>query len=59
MVSRIPMHTAYKRLGFDMKDYPVARAKFENEITIPLHTKLTNDDVSYVIRQYTDFLSGF
>lgn len=55
----LPMHTAYKRLGFDIKDYPVARAKFENEITIPLHTKLTDDDVANVIRQYTDALSGF
>ena len=45
----LPMHTAYKNLGFDIKDYPNAYAMFENEITLPLHTCLTDEDVDYVI----------
>lgn len=45
----LPMMTAYKNMGFDIKDYPNAHAYFENEITLPLHTKLTNEDVEYVI----------
>lgn len=45
----LPMHTAYKNLGFDIKDYPNAFAQFENEVTLPLNTKMTVDDVEYVI----------
>jgi dTDP-4-amino-4,6-dideoxygalactose transaminase len=45
----LPMMTAYKALGFDIKDYPNAYQYFENEITLPLHTKLTDDDVEYVV----------
>ncbi|MBQ9086073.1 MAG: DegT/DnrJ/EryC1/StrS family aminotransferase [Clostridia bacterium] len=48
----LPMHTAYKRLGFDIEDYPNAYARFANEITLPLHTCLKNDEVEYVIEQY-------
>lgn len=48
----LPMMTAYKNLGFDIKDYPNAYARFENEITLPLHTKLTDEEVEYVIEQY-------
>lgn len=48
----LPMLTAYKNLGFDVKDYPNAFAHFENEITLPLHTRLTDEDVEYVARQY-------
>lgn len=48
----IPLFTAYKKLGFDIKDYPVSYAKFENEITLPLHTKLTDEEVEYVIDCY-------
>lgn len=44
----LPLHTAYKKLGFDINDYPNAKAKFENEITLPLNTKMTMDDVNYV-----------
>lgn len=44
----LPMHTAYKNLGFDIKDFPVAYAKYANEITLPLHTLLGDDDVEYV-----------
>ena len=48
----LPMHTAYKRLGFDIKDYPNAFAQFENEITLPLHTCLTDEEVDYIIDNY-------
>ena len=45
----LPMHTAYKKLGFDIKDYPNAYEHFANEITLPLHTCLTDEEVDYVI----------
>lgn len=45
----LPMLSAYKNLGFDIKDYPNAREMYENEITLPLHTKLTNAEIAYVI----------
>ena len=49
----LPMMTAYKNLGFDIKDYPNAYRMFENEITLPLHTCLTDDEVNYVIDTFT------
>lgn len=55
----LPMHTAYKNLGFDIKDYPNAYAQFANEITMPLHTSLTDDDVAYVAEQYADVLKEY
>ena len=55
----LPMHTAYKNLGFDITDYPNAYAHFANEITLPLHTCLTDEDVDYVIKQYTDVLKEY
>ncbi|RGH38586.1 DegT/DnrJ/EryC1/StrS family aminotransferase [Firmicutes bacterium OM07-11] len=48
----LPMMTAYKNLGFDIKDYPNAYKRFENEITLPLHTRLKDEEVEYVIEQY-------
>ena len=45
----LPMHTAYRNLGFDIADYPNAYAYFANEITLPLHTSLTDEDVAYLI----------
>lgn len=45
----LPMFTAYKNMGFDIKDYPNSYNMYKNEITLPLHTLLTNDDVEYVI----------
>lgn len=45
----LPMHTAYKKLGFDINDYPNAYTMFENEITLPLNTCLTDEQVQYVI----------
>lgn len=55
----LPMHTAYKKLGFDIKDYPNAYAHFANEITLPLHTCLSDEDVAYVIEQYTEVLKEY
>ena len=46
----LPMMTAYKNLGFDIKDYPNAYHYYENEITLPLHTCLSDEDVEYVIQ---------
>lgn len=55
----LPLHTAYKNLGFDIKDYPNAHAHFANEITLPLHTCLTDEQVAYVIENYTDILREY
>lgn len=44
----LPMHTAYKNLGFDIEDYPNAYAQYANEITLPLHTMLSNEEVRYI-----------
>ncbi len=55
----LPMMTAYKELGFDIKDYPNAYAHFANEITLPLHTCLTDDKVEYVIENYTAILKEY
>lgn len=52
----LPMMTAYKALGFDIKDYPNAYHLFENEITLPLHTKLTDEDVEYVLASFKEVL---
>ena len=54
----LPMMTAYKALGFDIKDYPNAYAHFTNEITLPLHTRLTDEEIDYIIEQYTDILKN-
>lgn len=54
----LPMMTAYKALGFDIKDYPNAYHLFENEITLPLHTCLTDEDVEYVISNFVDILQN-
>lgn len=48
----LPMHTAYKNLGFDINDYPKAFEKYRNEITLPLHTLLTDEEVCYVIDSF-------
>lgn len=45
----LPMFTAYKNMGFDIKDYPNAFNMYKNEITLPLHTLLSDDDVEYVV----------
>ena len=53
----LPMLTAYKDLGFDIKDYPNAYRYFENEITLPLHTKLSDEEVEYIIEKYKGIIS--
>ena len=55
----LPMHTAYKNLGFDIANYPNAYAHFANEITLPLHTCLSNEDVDYVIERYIAVLKEY
>ncbi len=55
----LPMHTAYKNLGFDIKDFPNAYAHYENEITLPLHTKLEDDEIQYVVETYTNILKRY
>ena len=55
----LPMHTAYKNMGFDMGEYPNAYARFANEITLPLHTCLTDEEVAYVISSYKDVLKEY
>ena len=54
----LPMLTAYKNLGFDIKDYPNAYAQFECEITLPLHTCLTDEEQEYVISTYLDAIEN-
>ena len=54
----LPMMTAYKALGFDIADYPNAYHLFENEITLPLHTKLSDEDVEYVISNFVDIIKN-
>lgn len=55
----LPLHTAYKNMGFDIQDYPNAYAHYINEITLPLHTKLTDEEVEYIIETYKSILSGY
>ena len=55
----LPMMTAYKNMGFDIKNYPNAYAHFANEITLPLHTKLTNEEVDYIIDNYIRIIKPF
>lgn len=53
----LPMLSAYKNLGFDINDYPNAYNQFINEITLPLHTKLSDEDVTYVIDNFKEIVS--
>ena len=52
----LPMMTAYQRLGFDINDYPNAYHFFENEITLPLYTKLTDEQVEYLLRNFKEII---
>lgn len=54
----LPMMTAYKNLGFDITDYPNAYAQYENEVTLPLHTRLTDEDIEYVISNFVDIITN-
>lgn len=55
----LPMMTAYEKLGFDIKDYPNAYDRFENEITLPLYSKLTDEEVDYVIEQFCSIVKEY
>ena len=55
----LPMHTAYKNLGFDIKDYPNAYEFFANEITLPLHTLLTDEEIDFIIENYIDIVKEY
>ena len=55
----LPMHTAYKSSGLDIGDYPNAYKNFENEITLPLHTCLTDEEVEYIIQNYTEIVRKY
>lgn len=55
----LPMHTAYRELGFDIKDYPNAYIHFAHEVTLPLHTCLTDEGVEYVIDKYIEVLKEY
>lgn len=54
----LPMHSAYRNLGFDIADYPNAYRQYENEITLPVHTLLTDDDIDYIIETMTEILKS-
>lgn len=54
----LPMMTAYKKLGFDIKDFPNAYNMFVNELTLPLNTKMTDEDVEYVIENFVEIVKG-
>ena len=54
----LPMMTAYRALGFDIKDYPNAFHLFENEVTLPLHTCLSDEQVDYVITNFVDIIKN-
>ena len=55
----LPMHTAYKNLGFDIKVYPNAYKHYENEITLPLHTCLKDKEVEYIIEKYSEIIKEY
>ena len=54
----LPMMTAYKALGFDINDFPNAYNLFVNEVTLPLHTRLSDEDVEYIITNYVDIIKS-
>ena len=55
----LPMMTAYRNMGFDIADFPNAYAHYVNEITLPLHTRLTDEQVEYVLEQYVKILKNY
>ncbi len=52
----LPMMTAYKSLGFDIADYPNAYNQYRNEITLPLHTRLSDEEINYVIENFVEVI---
>lgn len=55
----LPLMTAYKELGWDIKDFPNAFAYYENLITLPLHTKLSDEDIDYVVENFRDVVKEY
>ena len=55
----LPLLTAYKKLGFDINNYPNAYNHYKNEITLPLHTKLTDEEVDYIIEKYCEIIKDY
>lgn len=55
----LPMMTAYKTMGWDIKDFPNAYEYYENLITLPLHTKLSDEDVDYIIENFKDIVKQY
>lgn len=54
----LPMMTAYKNLGFDIANYPNAYAQYTNEITLPLHTRLSDEDIEYIIANFVEIINS-
>lgn len=54
----LPMMTAYKSLGFDIADYPNAYNQYRNEITLPLHTKLSDEEVEYIVHNFVNIINS-
>jgi dTDP-4-amino-4,6-dideoxygalactose transaminase len=52
----LPLHTAYKNIGFEMKDFPNAFNMYKNEITLPLHTLLSDEDVEFILDSIIEIL---
>lgn len=55
----LPMMTAYKNMGFNINNYPNAYTHFANEITLPLHTRLTDEEIEYIIGNYIEIVKQF
>jgi len=55
----LPLLSAYKKLGFDITDYPNSYNQYINEITLPLYSKLTQEDVDYIINNFKEVLSCY
>lgn len=55
----LPLLTAYKRMGFEITDYPNANAAYQSEITLPLHTCLTDEQMEYVVKTYRSILKEY
>ncbi len=55
----LPMMTAYKKMGWNIKDFPNAYDYYKNLVTLPLHTKLSDEDVEYVISNFKDIVKGY
>lgn len=55
----LPLLTAYKKLGFKVEDYPIARETYENEISLPLHNLLTNKEVEYIVNNLIEIIGEY